>query len=186
MVEAYSEKPALLNMLIIALTEDSLHFEDIVEICAREKLFQSLTYICSVNGDFISPANKIVAHLQAHPGDTEQYANLKRYLRGLIQLRYPNGKPVTEHAGTMLAELGVYLSCGETLGYMVSHYARDYFELLAGLSERMLEFDLVNEIPSLVNHVLEQLEVIAKEGLLYELARFTITVGLSPKIHYSK
>lgn len=61
----------------MGLHEDFIYFEDIVEICTREKLFESLSYICSVNGDFISPANKIITHLQQDPHDRVQYANLK-------------------------------------------------------------------------------------------------------------
>ena len=48
----------------MALDEDSLYYEDTVEICTRLKLYESLCYICAVHGDFISPATKIMSHLQ--------------------------------------------------------------------------------------------------------------------------
>lgn len=86
----------------------------------------------------------------------------------------------------MLGDLAVWLFCDECLQYMSHNYASDYFKMLAGLSGRLIEFDLVNQIPVLANQVLDKANIIRQEGLLVQLVRFLVDVGLATKIHFSK
>lgn len=97
-----------------------------------------------MNGDFISPANKIIAHMVRFPDDKVQYANLKQYLNSLIDLCYPNGKPLGKNKAIMLRDISVWLACDETLQFMVKNYSEDYFQMLAKLGQRLLENDSVN------------------------------------------
>ena len=69
----------------------------------------------------------------------------------------------------MLNDISIWLFCDECLQYMCKNYSEDYFKMLSILIQRMLEFDLVNQIPLLAEQVIEKLKIIKEERLLPEL-----------------
>lgn len=57
---------------------------------------------------------------------------------------------------------------------MIKHYADDYFDMLSELGKRLLNFDLVNEVPPLANQVMKKLDFIRKSRLLPRLVYFLV------------
>lgn len=53
----------LIDKMITNLDAESLHYENAVSVLAENKLYKGLAYMCSLNKDFISPANKVLVKM---------------------------------------------------------------------------------------------------------------------------
>jgi hypothetical protein len=57
---------------------------------------------------------------------------------------------------------------------MIKNYSDDYIDMMERLCKKLLEFDLLNEIPSLAENVIEKLDLIREEKLSVKYIDFLI------------
>ena len=120
----FEKNPAIINKLILCLDESSLYYEDTVDLCTKMKLYQSLSYICSVHGDFISPATKILYHCQEavenhyENASHQTFTYLKEYLLSILNFKYPSSKEKylsSEHRALAMEKITIWITFHQTL-----------------------------------------------------------------------
>lgn len=53
-------KPQLLEQLLVQLNKSSMDYLLTVELCRKYNLFIGLLYVSEINGDFITPLNRLI------------------------------------------------------------------------------------------------------------------------------
>ena len=144
-----------MDMLILSLDPLSIDYFATLNICVDHKLYRSLIYVSELNGDFVSPANKILEACVQIKDAGGNHEKIEEYLWLLYLeiIKLSEGKTISDtqlspnfqHQG--LASLFVWMTVEENVRELVNFNATLYFEVLSKLVTYLSVIEIMEQEP---------------------------------------